>query len=77
LTISESQAVIAHQPLNKARKLILTFGFAILLIKAKGHQPGQQMHPLVNDKTLRVVEINSRLNICSTLALIFRIAIMW
>jgi transcriptional regulator with XRE-family HTH domain len=35
-TISESQTVIAHQPLNKARKLILTFGLAILLILLTG-----------------------------------------
>lgn len=36
LTVSESQAVTAHQPLNKARKFILTFGFAILLILLTG-----------------------------------------
>ena len=36
LTVSESQTVIVHKPLNKARKLILTFGFAILLILLTG-----------------------------------------
>ncbi len=30
--ISGSQTVITYQPLNKARKLIITFGLAILLI---------------------------------------------
>jgi transcriptional regulator with XRE-family HTH domain len=36
LTISQSQTVITLQPLNKARKLILTFGVAILLILLTG-----------------------------------------
>jgi transcriptional regulator with XRE-family HTH domain len=36
LTVSESQTVITHQPLNKARRLILTFGLAILLILLTG-----------------------------------------
>lgn len=36
LAISESQPVITHQPLSKARKLILTFGLAILLILLTG-----------------------------------------
>lgn len=32
IIISEGQTVITHQPLSKARKLIITFGLAILLI---------------------------------------------
>ncbi|MBC7912696.1 MAG: helix-turn-helix transcriptional regulator [Pyrinomonadaceae bacterium] len=36
LTISKSQTVITPQPLNKARKLILTLGLAILLILLTG-----------------------------------------
>ena len=36
LAVSESQTVITHQPLNKARKLILTLGLAILLILLTG-----------------------------------------
>lgn len=36
LNITENQIVITHQPLNKARKLILTFGVAILLILLTG-----------------------------------------
>ena len=36
LTIAENQTTIPPQPLNKARKLILTFGLAILLILLTG-----------------------------------------
>ena len=36
LNISESQTVVTPQPLNKARKLILTLGLAILLILLTG-----------------------------------------